>query len=90
MSRKIFRGGGVDMNIHYRYSKIFKANFYEVVCAVLTLSSINITMLVKFFFVTGHCYRCLVAQQQFGEKPQLRIFLNFAKITYISCKTIFL
>ena len=30
------------MNIHYRYSKIFKINFYEVVYALLTLSGINI------------------------------------------------
>ena len=53
ISRKIFRGRGVDMNIHYRYSKFFKVNFYKVVYAVLTLSGINITMLVKlFFFVT--------------------------------------
>ena len=37
------------MNIHYRYCKIFEANSYEVVYAVLTLSRINITMLVKFF-----------------------------------------
>ena len=45
--------GGGDMNIHCRYSKIFKANFYEVVYAMLRLSGINITMLVKFFFVTA-------------------------------------
>ena len=32
------------MNIHYRYGKIFKVNFYEVVYAVLTLSGINITI----------------------------------------------
>ena len=38
------------MNIHYRYSKIIKVNFYEVVYAILTLSGINITMLVNFFF----------------------------------------
>ena len=51
--RKIFRGG-VDMNIHHQYSKIFKVNFYEVVYAILTLFGINSrpTLLVKFFFVT--------------------------------------
>ena len=38
------------MNIHYRYSKIFKVNFYEVVYAILTLFGINIAMFVKFFF----------------------------------------
>ena len=37
------------MNIYYRYSKIFKVNFYEVLYAILTLCGINITMLVKFF-----------------------------------------
>ena len=37
------------MNIHYRYSKIFKVNFYEVVKAILTLSGMNIIMLVNFF-----------------------------------------
>ena len=38
------------MNIHYRYSKIFEVNFYEFVCAILTLSGIDITMVVMFFF----------------------------------------
>ena len=37
------------MNIHYRYSKTFKGNFYEVVYALLTLSGVNITMLVNLF-----------------------------------------
>ena len=37
------------MNIHYRYSKIFKANFYEVVFATIRLSGINIRMLVNVF-----------------------------------------
>ena len=37
------------MNIHYQY-----VNLYEAVYVVLTLSGINITMLVKlFFFVTA-------------------------------------
>ena len=50
VSRKIFRGGGVDMNIHYRYSIIFEVNFYEVIVyAILTLSGINIAMLVIVF-----------------------------------------
>ena len=43
-------GGGFDMNIHYRYSKIFNVNFYQVVHATLTLSGKNITMHVNFFF----------------------------------------
>ena len=38
------------MNIHCRYSKIYKVNIYEVVYAILMLSGINITMLVQFFF----------------------------------------
>ena len=38
------------MNVHYQYSKIFNVNICEVVCAILALSGINITMLVKFFF----------------------------------------
>ena len=50
--RKIFWEGG-GMNIHYRYRKIFKVNFCKVVYAVLTVSGINITMLIKFFFVTA-------------------------------------
>ena len=37
------------MNIHFRCSKSFIVNFYEVVYAILTLSDINITMLVNFF-----------------------------------------
>ena len=42
------------MNIHYRYGKVFKVIFYEVVYAILTLSGFNIAMLVKFlFFVTA-------------------------------------
>ena len=49
-----FRGEGFDINIHYRYSKVFKVIFYEVVYAILTLSGFNIAMLVKFlFFVTA-------------------------------------
>ena len=43
--------GGVDINIHYQYSKIFKVNFYNL---LLMLSGINNTMLVNiFFFVTA-------------------------------------
>ena len=42
------------MNIHNRCCKIFKVglpvNFYEVVCAILTLSGTNSTILVNFFF----------------------------------------
>ena len=34
------------MNIHYRYSIIYKVNFYEVVHAISTLSGINVTMFV--------------------------------------------
>ena len=48
MTAKYFEGG-FNMNIYYRCSKIFKVNFDEVVFAVLTLSDINITMLVKIF-----------------------------------------
>ena len=50
VSTKIFRGrGGFDINIHFRYTKIFEVNFFEVVYITLTLFGINITMLVKFF-----------------------------------------
>ena len=38
------------MNIHYRCSKIFTVNFYEVVYTILTLSGIDITVVVMFFF----------------------------------------
>ena len=42
------------MNIHYRYSKICRVNFYKVVYAILTLFVINIAMLVNvFFFATA-------------------------------------
>ena len=36
--------------------------------AILTLSGINITMLVKYFFC--HRYHCLVALQVFGKVAQ--------------------
>ena len=63
----------VGMNIYNRYSKILKVNFYEVLYATLTLSGINIAMLVKFFFLC-HCYRCLVARRGFGQVARNRGF----------------
>ena len=56
---KYFARWEVDVNIYYRYRKLFKVNFYVVVHAILTLFGINIAMLVKCFFLC-HCYRCLV------------------------------
>ena len=70
VTRKIFRGGGVDMNIRYRYSKIFKVNFYKVVYTILTFFGINITLLVNFFLC--HCYRCLAGHKGFGKVAQNR------------------
>ena len=57
------------MNIHYRYSKIFKVKFVRY--AISTLSGINITMLVKIVFLC-HCSRCLVAHQGFVKVAQNR------------------
>ena len=44
---KYFGGGYKYL---HQYSKIFKLIFFEVMYAILTLSGINITMLVNFFF----------------------------------------
>ena len=65
-------GVGVNMNIYYGNGnpKFFKVNFFEVVYATLTLSGINITILVNFFLCP--CYRCLVERQEFGKMVQNR------------------
>ena len=57
------------MNIHYRYSKVFKVNCYEVVYAVLTLSGINVTVLVKFFLSLLSLF---MAHQRLGKVMQNR------------------
>ena len=66
------------MNIYYLHSKIFKVNFYEVVFAMLTLSGINITMLVKFFSLSllqlfsgaPRIWQSCAKPEVWGQSPQ--------------------
>ena len=74
------------MNIHYRYSKTLNVNFYQVVYAILTLSGINIIMLVNFFFVTATAVQWRKTGGLGVEPPAANRFLRFShkKNTHLS------